>query len=88
MAFSTLPLASFAQTHSHPFSHFSIYLKRKPTLKRKHTSRAVRACSRCGLTTEQISVLVLWILSLGETGFLHRSDLDSKFRKLDIRYDL
>lgn len=60
---------------------FSIYLKRKPTLKKifKKTKQKQsnntcpmqsewRSCRQCGVTTEPISVLILWIFLFGTDG--------------------
>lgn len=47
---------------------FSIYLKRKPTLKKTDTRTPLMQSELRNLQTEQISVVVLWILSLGDTG--------------------
>lgn len=79
MAFSTLPHTSLAQT---PFAlqHlFKVKTHPKKTKKKNKNKKIphcpmqseLGTCRQCGWMTAQISVLVLWILSLGETGFLH-----------------
>lgn len=59
---------TFSNSHA-SFLRFSIYLKRKPTLKKTHTPCPMQSesgtCRLCGLMTAQISVLALWVLSLG-----------------------